>query len=298
MTLFPLCFQFDGERMSSLRPDRSTKRANLLVFRGDIGPRASEKLEKAKAVLSAPALHLDFTDSLDNAIVYAVGDIHGMSRLLDDLISGIEVDAANHGRPALVIFLGDVVNRGPASREVVERLLAGPRRLGDRWIVLRGNHEQAFIDALRDEASFNRFLRKGGIQTMLSYGLKRKDMTLGAMRAHVPREHLIFLNSLPLTCRIGELLFVHAGVERGKALEDQAPESLMNIREPFLSSRHDLPFTIVHGHVPSAGLPVLADGRICIDTGAVTTGVLTAAVFQDDRPPRFMRAHVEVKRSA
>jgi serine/threonine protein phosphatase 1 len=288
--------------MSSLRPDRSAKLdrqgRNLLVFRGDIEPRASEKLERAtKPGHAAPALHLDFTGSLDNAIIYAVGDIHGMSRLLDDLIAGIEVDAANLNRPALVIFLGDVVNRGPASREVVERLIAGPRRLGDRWLVLRGNHEQAFIDAFRDGASFNRFLRKGGVQTMLSYGLKRRDMTLGAMRAHVPREHLIFLNSLPLTCRIGELLFVHAGVERGKALEDQAPESLMNIREPFLGSRHDLPFTIVHGHVPSAGLPVITDGRICVDTGAVTTGILTAAVFRDDRPVRFMRARAEEERS-
>ena len=243
-------------------------------------------------------MHLDLTERLGGAIIYAVGDVHGMSYLLGDMIARVESDAANHGRPALVIFLGDVVNRGPATREVIDRLMAGPRRRGDRWIVLRGNHEQSFLDAFLDNAAFGRFLRKGGVQTALSYDVKRRDMSRVALQACVPQEHLDFLNSTPLSCRVGELLFVHAGVERGKPLDDQDAETLMNIREPFLSSPHGLPYLIVHGHVPSGGSPVVTSGRICVDTGAVTTGVLSAAIFDGGGPARFLQARSALKRSA
>ena len=123
-------------------------------------------------------------------------------------------------------------------------------------------------------------------------------MSRAAARAWLPQMHLDFMRDMPLSRRIGELLFVHARVERGRPFEEQDPKTLMNIREPFLSSPHGLPYLIVHGHVPSAGRPVIAQGLICLDTGAVMTGVLTAAIFDGGEPMRFLQARSALKRSA
>jgi serine/threonine protein phosphatase 1 len=244
----------------------------------------------AAAAPDAPPspLHLH-ADRKDLSLVYAIGDVHGMADLLDALIACIEADAQEAGRPATLVFLGDLINRGPGSRRVIERIMAGPRRPGDRWITLRGNHEQALLDGLQDSAAFQRFLAKGGVQTLRSYGLVGSRMSLESARAALPREHVDFLAHLPLTYRRGGWLFVHAGVEPGTPVEEQTPEKLMTIRKRFQSGAAQLPFTVVHGHVPSRGKPVVAPGRIGVDTGAVTTGVLTAVALEKKRKPRFLR---------
>jgi serine/threonine protein phosphatase 1 len=243
----------------------------------------------------APA-HVDLTAIRGASIVYAVGDVHGRDDLLARLVRDIEYDASRLGRPALAIFLGDIVNRGPGARQVVETLIAGPRRRGDFWCCLRGNHEQALLDALESDAAFAKFLQKGGAPTAQSYGVRRRDLRRDALRSAIPESHLAFLRALPLTCRVGDRLFVHAGLARGVPLERQSAHTLMNIREPFLSAPHGFPFTVVHGHTPSNGRPVVADGRICVDTGAVLTGVLTAAAFDDDGPgARFLQARLPVR---
>ena len=232
--------------------------------------------------------HVDWRGTGRDGPIYAVGDIHGMSALLEAMIVRIEQDAAAIGAPARVVFLGDAINRGPNSRQVVERLLGGPQRPGDRWVVLRGNDEQALLDGLDDEAAFAKFLRKGGAQTLLSYGLSGTGMTRAGARAAIPPAHLAFMSRLPLTCRTESHVFVHAGVRAGREIEAQEPADLMTLREPFFSHAAHLPWTVVHGHTPSAGAPVVARGRIGVDTGACLTGVLTGVVIAADAPPRFL----------
>lgn len=248
--------------------------------------KSHDAVKKLERILNR-AIHVDWKDY--EGPVYAVGDVHGMLELLDDLLLEIEADAANLGIPARVVFLGDLINRGPDSRQVIERLLAGPRRYDDEWLVLRGNHEQSLLDALQSEAEFEKFLQKG-VLTLQSYGLGRKDMTRKGLRAALPDTHRNFLENLPLTCRTKEFLFVHAGIRPGTKLDNQRPEEMMTLREPFLSQAGDLPWTVVHGHTPTPGLPVIAAGRIGVDTGACLSGVLTAAVVEFGKAPRFLAA--------
>jgi serine/threonine protein phosphatase 1 len=222
------------------------------------------------------------------AVHYGVGDIHGMRRLLDDLLARIEADAGDD--PAVVVFLGDLVNRGPESRQVLERLIEGPHRRGDRWITLRGNHDQLMLDALsgRNEAAFRRWMQKGGLETLASYGVSRKEASISRARRAIPSSHLAFLDGLPFSFRAGEHFFVHAGIDPRRPLDRQSEEAMMNIREPFLRDSHRLPFTVVHGHVPSPAGPVIAPRRIGVDTGAYASGVLTAVALREGRPPRFI----------
>jgi serine/threonine protein phosphatase 1 len=219
---------------------------------------------------------------------YGVGDIHGMRRLLDDLLALIEADAG--GDSAVVVFLGDLVNRGPASRQVLERLIEGPSRPCDRWVTLRGNHDQLMLDAVagKSEAAYRRWMQKGGLETLASYGVSRKEASLSRARRAIPSAHLAFLGGLPFSFRAGEHFFVHAGIDPRRPLDRQSEEAMMNIREPFLRGSHLLPFTVIHGHVPSPGGPVVAPRRIGVDTGAYASGVLTAVALREGRQPRFL----------
>ena len=225
-------------------------------------------------------------------LVYGVGDVHGMNDLLSDLLAEIEADSAIWGHPATVVFLGDVVNRGAQTRQVLDRLIAGPTRPGDRWIVLRGNHEQMMLDALTEgsPAVFERWLKMGGMRTLASYGGTRKRATPERARELIDPDHLRFLERLPLTHIAGNYLFVHAGVEPGVPLPQQDAARLMTIRGRFLKKAHGLPFTVIHGHTPSDGRPILGPGRIGVDTGACYTGILTAVVIEPKRTgQRFLR---------
>jgi serine/threonine protein phosphatase 1 len=226
-------------------------------------------------------------------IVVAVGDIHGMAALLEQMLRQIEQEADLLRRPATVVFLGDVVNRGPDTRGVIERLSAGPARGGDRWVVLRGNHEEAMRLALSSgsPAAFDTWLRKGGVASLRSYGLSRRDMTPARAVDAVGPAHLAFLSGLPLWHREDGLVFVHAGVKPKVPLEEQDPRTLLTTRGRFLTQPHGHSFKVVHGHTPTRGLPELTPWRINVDTGAVSTGVLTAALFEaPDKPVRFLRA--------
>jgi serine/threonine protein phosphatase 1 len=228
-------------------------------------------------------------------LVYGVGDVHGMSDLLAHLLVQIEADSAECGQPALVVFLGDVVNRGAKTRQVLDRLMAGPTRPGDRWIVLRGNHEQMMLEALTGgcEITFQRWLKMGGMETLTSYGGTRKQATPERARDLVGPAHLRFLAELPLIHIAGDYLFVHAGVEPGIPLQRQETAKLLTIRGQFLKRPHGLPFTVIHGHTPTDGRPSLGPGRIGVDTGAYFTGILTAVAIEPDRTgQRFLRVPV------
>lgn len=230
--------------------------------------------------------------------LYAIGDIHGMDALLARLLARIDEDAA--GAAPTVIFLGDAVNRGPDTRAVLDRLIAGPPDPAARWVVLRGNHEQAMLDALAgdDEAAFAGWMKRGGMAALRSYGGGRKDATPARARALVGEAHLGFLDTMKLMHVEGGHLFVHAGVAPGVPLEEQEAAVLTGIRGPFLRKRHGLPYTVVHGHTPTDGAPLLGPRRIGIDTGACTTGVLTAiAIDRATGAHRFLQARAGRRRT-
>jgi serine/threonine protein phosphatase 1 len=223
------------------------------------------------------------TPTPTSEIIYAIGDIHGMDDLLARMLAAIVADIPDQTTPHTVVFLGDVVNRGPQTRQVLDRLIAGPTHPASRWIVLRGNHEQAMLDALTrvDENGFRHWLRRGGMRTLASYGGTHKDATRARARVLVGKDHLAFLASLPLTYLAGDHLFVHAGVAPGVPLAKQSPATLMNIRSTFLKKRHRLPFTVVHGHTPTTGEPLIGPGRIGVDAGACMTGILMAIAIDN-----------------
>jgi serine/threonine protein phosphatase 1 len=223
-------------------------------------------------------------------IHYGVGDIHGMRAELDLLLEMINADGEQYDATKTVVFLGDFVNRGPSSREVLERLIDGPRCSRQRWICLRGNHDQMLVDALagKSDAAFDQFMRKGGAETLASYGLRKKDASRARARRAVPSEHLRFLEGLPLCYAHGDYFFVHAGVDPDRPLNGQSDRTMLTIRDPFLRKAHRLRCTVVHGHVPNPKGPVVAPGRIGVDTAAHESGILTAVALLADSEPRFL----------
>ncbi len=237
----------------------------------------------------------DHSEADGESLLYGIGDVHGMDDLLGCLLAAIERDSAACDLPATLVFLGDMVDRGGQTRQVLDRLLAGPTRGGDRWIVLRGNHEQLMLDVLTADCplTFKRWLKMGGAQTMASYGVPRKKATQACARQKVDPRHIRFLGALPLMHVAGDYLFVHAGIEPEVPLQQQEASNLLTIRRRFLKKPHGLPLTVIHGHTPTDGDPRLGQGRIGVDTGAYSTGILTAVVLG---PGQGSRRFISVRR--
>lgn len=221
---------------------------------------------------------------------YAVGDVHGRLDLLDQLIAMIEQDAArNPARKSLLIFLGDLIDRGPDSRGVVERLRTFRH---DRLHVhlLAGNHEEVLLRLLAGERGIlDDWLKFGGAECLRSYGtdpsslagLKEGD-ALSLIQKAIPENHKRFLASFADTLRFGDYLFVHAGIRPGLDLSLQSQFDLRWIRAPFLDCEDDHGMVVVHGHTISDSVDQRFN-RIGIDTGAYRTGVLTALAVEEER---------------
>lgn len=214
---------------------------------------------------------------------YAVGDVHGCLDLLDDLVERIVAD--HQSRPparGLLVLLGDMVDRGPNSAGVIERVrtLSLPDM---RVVALTGNHEEVFLRILHREADqITSWLDFGGEETLLSYGLDPQEIGRMApaqaqqrIASVVPADHRTFLGGLGDSFRFGDYLFVHAGIRPGIPLAEQSLADLRWIREPFLSDRRDHGMTVVHGHTISERVEQLGS-RIGIDTGAYASGRMTA----------------------
>lgn len=224
--------------------------------------------------------------------LYAVGDIHGRADLLARLEKRIVADWQARGAGGgLLIFLGDYIDRGAQSREVIERLISGfPLPAAH----LRGNHEQTLLDFLDDPDVGEMWRRNGGMETLASYGVPVGEVSVGRgferaareLRARMPTAHLDFLNGLETSLQVGRYFFCHAGVRPGVPLDAQAADDLMWIREPFIMSREDFGKVVVHGHTP-VETPELLPNRINIDTGAFLTGKLTCLVI-DGEETRFI----------
>ena len=214
---------------------------------------------------------------------YVVGDIHGRLDLLEQLLELIEQDTSKRRKlKNTVVFLGDLIDRGPASAEVVERLRTYKPQFANTAFVM-GNHEEVLLRVLDgDSALLGQWLKFGGAQCLRSYGsdpvaLKKMppEQAIALVRQTVPQTHADFLRSFADTISFGGYLFVHAGVRPGTSLADQTQSDLRWIREPFLQDDCDHGFVVVHGHTISERVE-LRSNRIGIDTGAYRTGVLTA----------------------
>jgi serine/threonine protein phosphatase 1 len=215
--------------------------------------------------------------------IYAVGDIHGRLDLLDDLLAQITDDDAARG-PARtgIVFLGDLIDRGPDSAGVVERVRALCADRPDTRC-LAGNHEEIFLEAYDGDTDLMRLLlRVGGEETLLSYGLTLAEIDAATtaelsllMARRVPADHVAFLRALDDYVVEGDYLFVHAGIRPGIAIEQQQTRDLRWIREPFLNHAGNHGMMVVHGHTITDAIET-RDNRIGIDTGAYRTGQLTA----------------------
>jgi len=218
---------------------------------------------------------------------YAVGDVHGRSDLFISMIEAIEEDIREgeaEGIESEVVLLGDLVDRGPDSANVIE--------LARKWCKMRevhilcGNHEEMFLNSFEDKDMLRHFLRHGGRETLLSYGMDRKvfsKSSLGEIQDRleevVPKKHRKFIAGFEDMVQLGDYLFVHAGIEPGVPLEEQKQRSMRWIRDPFLSHTKSHGFVVVHGHTITDEV-VDAGNRIGIDTGAYVSGRLTALVLE------------------
>ena len=222
---------------------------------------------------------------------YAVGDVHGRLDLLQPMVEAIAEDAAERGSGNnLLVFLGDLIDRGPKSAGVLEyvRTLRLP---GFRIAALAGNHEEALLRILNgDDELLQTWLRVGGAECLESYGMDPDAIrtlppreALRRIASVIPEDHAAFLHDMADTFRFGDYLFVHAGVRPGIPLEGQSQQDLRWIRGDFLHDTRDHGFVVVHGHTISEEVD-LRPNRIGIDTGAYATGVLTAiGVERDER---------------
>jgi serine/threonine protein phosphatase 1 len=220
--------------------------------------------------------------------IYAVGDVHGCLNLLDELLTRIRADIVLHPtiRPVFV-FLGDYVDRGPSSRETIDRLIEHGKT--SESVFLKGNHEHIAIKSLRDRNLFDQWMRLGGLETLMSYGVPLEALAntkqiaelQSAFHSALPQTHFRFFRDLQSSFACGDFFFVHAGVKPGVELAHQKENDLLWIREDFLSSNDDFGKIIVHGHTPMNEIEV-GPNRINIDTGAFATGRLTCLVLEGE----------------
>lgn len=233
--------------------------------------------------------------------VYAVGDIHGRHDLLEGLLREIARDVSDEPPDAqpILVFLGDYVDRGPASHQVVETILALRDEPAFEVRTLKGNHEEALLRFLDEPGFGSTWAEHGGNATLASYGVPppatRTDpeawaVARAAFDAALPGAHRSFYGGLDLITEVGDYAFVHAGVRPGVPLAQQAERDLLWIRGEFLQAAGPFGKVIVHGHTPMEA-PQVTPHRLGLDTGAYATGVLTAARL-DDGGQKIIQAKV------
>ena len=183
-------------------------------------------------------------------------------------------------RHAELIHLGDYIDRGPESAQVIDWLLCEPPVPVGHVVNLMGNHEQMMLAAVAsgDDDAAAHWLTNGGADSLMSWGINRK-VPHTEWASHIPKQHLIFLRDLAMSHQVGPYLFVHAGIRPGRPLGQQTRHDMLWIREPFLSSKDDHGVVVVHGHTPRQQ-PLVRPNRIAIDTGAVLGGALTCLVLE------------------
>lgn len=221
--------------------------------------------------------------------IYCIGDIHGCNGLLQKLLLEIQQDRKNFNGKIMMLYLGDFIDRGPHSKEVIDTLLNNEQP-DIETIYLRGNHEQTLLDCLENPALIPDWLAYGGLSALASYKVivakiptKFQDLVAiqQQLREKLPPAHYRFFSETQLSYTLGSYFFVHAGIVPGRSLTRQQPEDLLWIRDEFIQSRKHHEKIIVHGHT-IAHQPQLLSNRIGIDTGAFSSGKLTCLVLEAD----------------
>ena len=224
----------------------------------------------------------------ENQRIYSVGDIHGRADLLEQLHEKIKTDAKTYTGKKTIVYLGDYIDRGEQSRQVIETLLSNP--LEDfNAIHLQGNHEKAMLDFIEYPGAAAAWLSFGGRETLNSYGIPlayipstRKVADLAKqLDEKLPDEHRTFMSNCLESWQCGSYFFVHAGIRPGVALDKQKVEDKLWIREDFLGSTTNHGVIVVHGHSTNLQ-PELLPNRIGIDTAAFNSGVLTCLVLEGE----------------
>lgn len=234
----------------------------------------------------------------DGRLIYAIGDIHGRYDLLTRLMEVIVMDL-NESRVTtqpLLVLLGDYVDRGPRSAEVVESVIWLKARPEFEVRALKGNHEQAMLRFLADPIAGAAWIEFGGDATLMSYQVRvprpLDEEGLANVRdelsRQLPQSHLALLQDLELSLVVGDYAFVHAGVRPGVPLAHQEEDDLLWIRNEFIRAPGPFEKVIVHGHTWEPAAQIFSH-RLGVDTGAYATGVLTA-VRIDDSGHRLLQA--------
>lgn len=227
-----------------------------------------------------PRLTLEIAD----IPTYAIGDVHGRYDLLVKAEEAILRDGAQLPGRKLIVMLGDYIDRGPESAQVISYLME-PMPDGFERICLAGNHEIAMLDYIDGWASYDDWMRMGSAELLKSYGLDPEHLPLifpsGAqldafIRHSLPRTHIDFMRAMPVMLDTPDVLFVHAGIDPTVPLAAQTDEDLVLIRHRFLESRVPLPKLVVHGHTPNDE-PDIRPRRLNLDTRAFRSGKLTVA---------------------
>lgn len=227
--------------------------------------------------------------------IYAIGDIHGHLDLLQEAHARIDEDRRRQGGEGLVVHVGDLLDRGPKSRQVVDYLMQGQVE-GQPWMILKGNHDRFLPKFALDPSWIDPGLTSGrhwidhpalgAPETLASYGIATEgrshdDIHRDVMRA-VPESHVRWLSALPLYHLTPQALFVHAGIRAGVDLSRQTEQDMVWIRAGFLDQATDHGVLVVHGHTTVDHVSHLGN-RLAIDTGAAYGGPLAAVVLEGDR---------------
>ncbi|WP_443749072.1 metallophosphoesterase family protein [Asticcacaulis solisilvae] len=223
-------------------------------------------------------------------LTYAIGDIHGRDDLFARMIERIEADSALQGERPVIVLLGDYVDRGAASAEVLDRILRLEQADWCDVVVLLGNHEETLLNFLSDSSCGPAWVEYGAGATLASYGVQTPAMRTDPeaweqvreeLVAAIPPAHVDLLRRMRLTYRDGDYFFVHAGVRPDVPLEAQGAEDFLWIRGAFLQAKRACDYVVVHGHTP-AEAPANDRWRVGLDTGAYATGTLTAMRFKGE----------------
>lgn len=221
--------------------------------------------------------------------VYAIGDVHGRADLFEKLIQLIQRDVEALP-PAIthLVILGDFIDRGPSSRDLLDLLRKADE--SPNVVILRGNHEEALIQAAHgNQQALGFWLKHGGRATLRSFGaqisrdMKDPQAVQRLIERFIPPSTIIWLANRPLDFRLGDYYFVHAGIQPGIALDQQAVTDKLWIREPFLTSDVDHGVVVVHGHSAEPMGVQLRSNRIGVDTGAWISGELSAIGLEGDQ---------------
>lgn len=215
----------------------------------------------------------------EGTCVVAVGDIHGQLDKLQKLINEINAleVACDHRE---LVFLGDYVDRGPQSAQVLDFLTENAFLADWHKTFLMGNHEQIMLQALHD-LDYEMWLKWGGRETLQSYQISSAHSDreqVEKLRENLPAAHQSFLENLDYSYTSGDYFFVHAGINPSRPLDQQSNHDLLWSRQPFLKSKKPFEKVIVHGHTP-VPTPEHHPNRIAIDTGCARGGDLSAVVL-------------------